>query len=151
MGRKGKSPFRIFPRLRLQDWHVVCFILAGFFNAFVFALDKDTRARLSPHELKARLDIIIMTFCFLGTLSILAYLCDFFFSLNILPTRLCRSLSKYCLPAWFFQSKCYLLQRLFSLLKYCLPMWFFRPRSRHFDSHAHIEDSTNALPRGQRW
>ena len=155
MRRKGKLPFRIFPRLRLQDWHVVCFILAGFFNAFVFALDKDTRARLSPHELKARLNIIIiMTFCsFLGTLSI-SCLSPWFFLFEYAAYPFVSFSFKILPPAWFFLSKYCLPQRLFSLLKYCLPMRFFRPRGRHFDSYAHIEDSTNARrkqPRGQRW
>ena len=65
------------------------------------------------------------------------------FSFKILPTCVIFFLSEYCLP-----------QRLFSLLKYWLPVRFFWRRGCHFDSYAHIVDSTNARrkqPCGRRW
>ena len=45
-----------------------------------------------------------------------------FFSLNIVPTRLCHSLSKYCPPAWFFSFKILPTSAIFSLWNYCLPV-----------------------------
>ena len=94
----------------------------------------------------------------------LAYLRDFF-SFNILPTRLCHSLSNYCLPAWFFffqntaylrdfflfeHTACPFVSFSFKILptcvifsfkkKYCLPQRLFLFKNtaylRDFSGHA---------------
>ena len=63
----------------------VCFCLG--LRVLVFLLFLEQRCSLK--STRASISALFQYF---------AYLLDFF-SLNILPTRLCRSLSKYCLPA----------------------------------------------------